>query len=347
MKETKAFEKTKDSNTILENPSSMFLQTPKHLLITNTETGKLEVSNSDQVIGYNYWTQYSSEQTWGRKLKVGIRWEDRGGSFSIAPMKISPTLVKYRQLDKLESVLTAEPLLAREWGQNRCEFREIHTEILTIFGEVTKDTYNHWDNGNYQKNIERSYRLFDADRVKSNDLFEDSKIEVDICTEKFIRKLEALMVDDDYIVHQEVFQKWAMWNELKKNSDKWNVLFKRIGLADCQIQDRHKNLTTDACLEWFAVLLRKYNYKVNYVYAKPGTTKTLACQLAKPKYLAQLTKWRLEGNKSQTLETFFWDKLVNEEYRLTDLTANALTLLNCYPHIQIVKQGLSRRNSIS
>ena len=346
IRDTKTLEKESNSNAILEKQSSIFLESPKHLLITNTDTGELEVSNADQLIGDKFWTEYQAEETQGIKQKLGIIWERRGGIFSLAPLKVSKTVATYKRQDRMMSVLQAKPIRASEWGQAKNEFREIHTEILSIFGEVTETTYTRWDNGNYKDNIERSLRLFNADRVKTNDSFEDSKIEVDICTEKFIKKLQTLMIDNKYIVHEQVFQRWAMWNELKANRERWNELCRRIGLADCEIQGRHTNLQTHACLEWFAVLLRKYDFQVDCVEPKSQKAKDLRSEAEKG-YKPRLEQWKLEDNKHGNLQRFFWDKLVKKELSLESISTNALKFLNCYSHIVVSKQQLSRRNSIT
>ena len=357
MKNTTALEKTVNSNTILENPDDLFLKTPKHLRITNTDTGEIESSSSDLEIGYTFWSEYRSEQTLGRKEKVGLRWEERGGKFTIAPLKVSNTVIKYKKANKMEAVLRAEPIEPSQWGKPQNEARQIHTEIMGIFGEVTEQTYTRWDNGNYLKNEERGKRLFDAERVMTGDIFENEKIETDIWVEKLIRKMEGyIVVDDMWRVHQEVFLGWDMWKELRKNKDKWNKICQRIGLADCVIEDRHTSTETTASLYWFATLLRKYNYKVECVDARPQKATELRSKAEKYDRFA-FKHWKDKSlwNKNKQLQKYYWDLLITGERTLDDIRGQGTrkgnieicAFLDCYSYLQITKQRVNNKGFIT
>jgi len=279
MKNTTALEKTVNSNTILENPDDLFLKTPKHLRITNTDTGEIESSSSDLEIGYTFWSEYRSEQTLGRKEKVGLRWEERGK------------------------------------------------------------------------------RLFDAERVMTGDIFENEKIETDIWVEKLIRKMEGyIVVDDMWRVHQEVFLGWDMWKELRKNKDKWNKICQRIGLADCVIEDRHTSTETTASLYWFATLLRKYNYKVECVDARPQKATELRSKAEKYDRFA-FKHWKDKSlwNKNKQLQKYYWDLLITGERTLDDIRGQGTrkgnieicAFLDCYSYLQITKQRVNNKGFIT
>jgi len=272
MKNTKSLKGELKSKAILDNPSKAFIETPKHLLITNIETGQLESNNSIQEIGYNFWSNYRQEQTLGRKGKVAWKWELRGGEFAFPP-KISKTIPKYLVQNKMEAVLNAQPYKASDWGQHDDEYRRANTEILRQYGIVSEATYKKWDSGHYKANEERAKRLYKV-KERTGDLIENGKIEIDIWTEKLLEQMEnSLMITKDgelYQIHREVFLNWDIWFDLKSHKDQWNKLCKQINLADCEIADRHCSQETDKCLEWFAVLLRKYNFEVSEtVEAKP------------------------------------------------------------------------------
>lgn len=350
MKDTKSLTGELISKATLDKPSSAFVEIPRNLLITNTETGELEPSNSIQEIGFRFWSNYRQEETLGRKGKVGLKWVERGGEF-IFPPETSMTIPIYQRQNKMEAVIKAKPYKANDWGQKRTdEHRRIHTSILERFGAVNEATYTRWDRGNYKTNEERATRLFQV-KERTGDLIENGKIEIDIWTEKLLEEMEnSLVITKDgelYQIHREVFLNWAIWNQLKADKDKWNKLCKQINLADCEIADRHLSQTTDKCLEWFAVLLRKYNFEVSeIVEAKPQKAKELR-SVAEKGHRADFTQWKLEGNKGKQLQSFLFTKLLSRELSLNGLGRNTNAFLDCYSYIKVSPQQLSRRNYIS
>ena len=349
IKDTKSLTGELKSKAILDNPSKAFGQTPKHLLITNIETGQLESNNSIQEIGHNFFSNLREEQTLGRKPKLGSKWVERGGKAKFPP-EISKTIPTYSRQNKMESVLKAEPYKASDWGQRTDEHRRIHTEILRRYGVVSEATYTRWDRGNYKTNEERAERLYKV-KERTGDLIENGKIEIDIWTEKLLEEMEnSLMITKDgelYQIHREVFLNWAIWNQLKADKDKWNKLCKQINLADCEIADRHCSQTTDKCLEWFAVLLRKYNFEVfETVEAKPQKAKELRSN-AEKEHRADFTQWKLEGNKGKQLQSYLFTKLLSRELSLNGLSRNSKDFLDCYSYIKVSQQQLSHRNYIS
>ena len=352
MKNTKSLTGELRSKAILDNPREAFVETPKYLLITNTETGLLESSNSIQEIGHNFWSNYREEQTLGRKQKVGEQWFTRGGEFVFATEDISPTIPTYKRQNKMEAVLKAEPYKASDWGQHHDEHRRIHTEILRRYGVVSEATYTRWDRGNYKANEERAKRLYKV-KERTGDLIENGKIEIDIWTEKLLEEMEnSLMITKDgelYQIHREVFLKWAIWNQLKADKDKWNKLCKQINLADCEIADRHLSQETDKCLEWFAVLLRKYNFDVSlHKTSKAKSQKATELRSnAEKEHRADFNQWKLEGNKGKQLQSYLWYKLLSRELSLNGLPRNSKAFLDCYSYIKVSPQQLSHRNCIS
>ena len=134
---------------------------------------------------------------------------------------------------------------------------------------------------------------------------------------------------------------------LRGDKDKWNKLCKQINLADCEIADRHCSQTTDKCLEWFAVLLRKYNFEVSETLeAKPQKAKELRSN-AEKEHRADFIQWKLEGNKGKQLQSYLWYKLLSRELSLNGLPRNSKAFLDCYSYIKVSQQQLSHRNCIS
>jgi hypothetical protein len=350
MKNTKSLTGELKSKATLDKPSSAFVEIPKKLLKTNTETGKLEPSNSIQEIGFRFWSNYRQEETLGRKRKVTLKWEERGGEFAFPP-ETSKTIPIYQRQNKMEGVLKAEPYKANDWGQRDNEHRRIHTEILQIYGAVSEATYTRWDRGNYKANEERAKRLYKV-KERTGDLIENGKIEIDIWTEKLLQEMEnSLMITDKdgelYQIHRQVFLNWAIWRQLKANKNKWNKLCKQINLADCEIADRHCSNTTDKCLEWLTVLLRKYNFEVSeIVEAKPQKAKELR-SAAEKGHRADFIQWKLEGNKGKQLQSFLFTKLLSRDLSLNGLGRNTNAFLDCYSYINVSPQQLSQRNYIS
>ena len=350
MKNTKSLRGQPKSQAILDNPNKALLQTPNHLLKTNTQTGLLEPSNSIQEIGFNFWNNYRQEQTLGRKGKVGWKWGLRGGEFTFAQEEISTTIPRYSQQNKMEAVLRAKPYKPSDWGQDDDAYRRANTEILRQYGIVSEATYKRWDRGHYKANEERAERLYKV-KERTGDLIENSKIEIDIWVEKLIKEMDGcLMIAKDgelYQIHREVFLNWDIWFDLKTRQDQWNKLCRNVGLADCEILDKHKSTANDKCLEWFAVLLRKYDFEVSgTVEAKPQKATELRSNAEKG-HTANLDKWRLEGNKGQQLQSYLWYKLLSRELSLNGLSRDTKAFLDCYSYINVTPHKSSHRNYIT
>lgn len=345
-KDTKSLEGTLKSYQILEKRGLDFIDLPKHFRLTDPRTGKIVTKNTEEKIGFEFWTNYREEHIKGRKYKIPTIWEKRGGEcyFPDYESKTVPTYSKESQMNK---VMRAEPYNSNDWGARIDNYRIIHSEILKIFGEVTEQTYLAWDNGQWKKNEEREARLF---KTKVKDGFNDNEIEIDICAEKFIREIGEYVVGVDdsgevYTIHKDCFLNWAIWIDLKENKDQWNKLIGRIsGLESLKIKDRHLSTESNACLEWLADLLRKYNYRVDCLEAKPQKTKSSKRQLAEPKYRSQLKQWRSEGNKNKPLERYLFQRLAENKERLRYLSNEAQDFLNCYPHVVISKHQLNNSN---
>ena len=135
----------------------------------------------------------------------------------------------------------------------------------------------------------------------------------------------------------------------ERDKDKWNKLCKQINLADCEIADRHLSQETDKCLEWFAVLLRKYNFDVSlHKTSKAKSQKATELRSnAEKEHRADFNQWKLEGNKGKQLQSYLWYKLLSRELSLNGLPRNSKAFLDCYSYIKVSPQQLSHRNCIS
>jgi len=348
---TKSVEKHLKSTDAFENPQAMLVAIGEKFKRTNRTTGEIERTDADLQLFTQFSELRKKEAKHGRKKTIPEKLEERGMNMTPFIGDISQTIPESKKTreNRLELVLEAKPYKINEWGEERDPHRQIHTEILRVYGEVNEENYKRWDGGNFAENSKRAQKLGLTEL--NGTPINEARVEVDKWQIENNKFMEAFIVARDkngkYQIPRQVLYDSPMWKQLIENKDQWNTFFGRIGLTGIEIKDKHTNPDSNLGLDLYMRLLRKFNYTAELVEAKPQKAKTLTRQLAEPKYKSRLTEWRANGHPRQGLERFFWEKLITGEEVLSDITEEALTFLECFPYVLIHKDKLSHSNYIS
>ena len=350
---TKLLEGHLTSKDAFENPQALLMVEQEKFKRTNHTTGKIEKADADLQLFTQFSELDKKEARYGRKKTIPEKLIKRGGTVKHFEGEISQTIPENKKTrqNRQKLILQAKPYKANEWGQRKDIYRQIHTEILQLYGEVNEETYERWDGGDWKENNRR------ADELGETELNGTPKNEAIVKVDKWIQTNTRFMENyivatkgeggDVYQIPRQVLYSSPMWKELLENKDQWNIFFGRVGLTGIEIKDKHTNPDTNSGMDLYMRLIKKFNWNSTLYEAKPQKAKTLTRQLAEPQYRPYLKQWRAEGNKSQPLERYFWEKLLSGEETLRSLTKEAIDFIGTYPYVVIQKDKWRHSNYIS
>ena len=321
--------------------------------IINIETGNIEPHNEDIHRWIQKFKQVRESDIRERQDLFIETFTDRGGTPIREYRELTNLILpKYNTHALRERVLTQGQLIhPKDMFKANLLEDKIFTEIVKVFGDANADTWDAYNLGNYELNLEFR-RFFDEGN------FEKDQVDISKDNKKELAKLLKPLVDQikdtcmtaykdnrEYTVHLGTLNSSPHWKKLKERKERFNHLCEPLGFKGCEILDKHTSETTTAPLEWLRLILPKLAYSVSKVTdAKSVKQKNSLKKKVLSTYKERFDDWKLSDvNKKKQLMTFLFDELGNDRTRVMEMENDAIDYINCFPHVAIT--DVSNRNN--
>ena len=341
IKKGNSLEKSLNDEEILLEAKGELVYLPKNIRITDTETGDQIVKNEDIKIGTTFHRAQRKKNILERHIWLPEEYVRRGGNvIKNLQIPISKTIPKYKRSQNIEAMLKAKPIAPKDMLKPHSPER-IKADEIRKLNNGQLDEYL-IDRGNL-KEVERkrsNRRRIENPQIYSTDNRSMKEQEVDKTVLEIMKGINNYQIGTDdngeiYRLYLEAFLGSHMWKKLKNNRNQFNEALEIIfGTNRFNIEDKHLSLTSSACLDWLAEILKQYDYKVDCIDAKSVKQKKAQREVSTKEYRAQLKDWKLQGNKGR-LENYLIYLLTKENRKLLELSKSARDFLDCYSYVEI------------